>query len=296
MTALLRHAGATTHLPADIPALMEIVRSVLIHPFELREKPHSTRSQGLQVRRADALLGLITALDPSPLTVQRPPSRRVVGNCRHFAVLLCALLRQQGIPARARVGFAHYLDRPKWTDHWVCEYWLAKEHRWVRVDPGLGPSQARFLQVTFQPGDVPTSQFLSGSQMWLACRSEQIDPSLCGFLRWRGWWWVRSRLLQDIAALNKMELLPWDGWWGSLLMEPEANLTKTHLDLLDTVATVATAEGFSELRQLYVTEPWLTVPESVSFVDLRRVGPASETTGRTASAKRRKQPGGGAGS
>jgi len=29
-----------------------------------------------------------------------------------------------------------------------------------------------------------------------------------------GWWWVAGNLVRDVAALSKMELLPWDVWGG----------------------------------------------------------------------------------
>ncbi|WP_246003264.1 transglutaminase-like domain-containing protein [Nocardia tenerifensis] len=55
-----------------------------------------------------------------PLDVAREPSRRVIGTCRHFAVLSCALLRNRGIPSRVR--FRHLLPArpgPRSLDHRV---------------------------------------------------------------------------------------------------------------------------------------------------------------------------------
>ena len=59
--------------------------------------------------------------DPAPLTVAREPAQRLVGNCRDHAVLFTSLLRQQGVPARVRVGFATYLTDRIHCDHWIVE-------------------------------------------------------------------------------------------------------------------------------------------------------------------------------
>ncbi|WP_269803231.1 transglutaminase domain-containing protein [Streptomyces sp. Go-475] len=49
----------------------------------------------------------------------RPPEHRVVGTCRHFAILACAFLRARGIPARARCGFGTYCAEGRGLDHWI---------------------------------------------------------------------------------------------------------------------------------------------------------------------------------
>jgi len=46
-------------------------------------------------------------------------------------------MRHKGIPSRVRCGFANYFERGKHVDHWVAEYWLASEHRWLLVDAEL---------------------------------------------------------------------------------------------------------------------------------------------------------------
>jgi hypothetical protein len=54
-----------------------------------------------QIRPAGELVAALLRMVTAPLTEIRAPRDRVVGTCRHFAVLSCALLRRQGIAARA---------------------------------------------------------------------------------------------------------------------------------------------------------------------------------------------------
>lgn len=76
-------------------------------------------------------------MNDSPLTLARPLEERLVGNCRNFSTMLCAMLRYRGVPARARRGFGTYFEPNQYMDHWVCEYWKADEQRWVMVARAL---------------------------------------------------------------------------------------------------------------------------------------------------------------
>ena len=79
-------------------------------------------------RPASALLQRVLELDGvTPLNEPRPPQQRVVGTCRHFAVLATAFLRAAGVPARARCGFATYFVPPRKVDHWIVEYWSSEQ-------------------------------------------------------------------------------------------------------------------------------------------------------------------------
>src|SRR5262245_33552768 len=71
----------------------------------------SDRRQELQLRPAADMLERIRQLDRRPLGEARPPEQRLVGICRDFSVLACALLRHAGVPARARCGFGTYFER-----------------------------------------------------------------------------------------------------------------------------------------------------------------------------------------
>jgi transglutaminase-like putative cysteine protease len=72
-------------------------------------------------------------VNPAPVGTGRQPGQRVVGTCRHFAVLSGAFLRSRGIAARVRCGFATYFQPGHGLDHWVTEY-RDGDGRWVRID------------------------------------------------------------------------------------------------------------------------------------------------------------------
>src|SRR5471032_3206140 len=127
------------------------------------------------IRSARAFIEVLTGLDPRPLHEPRPPLLRVVGTCRHFALLGCALLRLRGIPARARCGFATYFIKGKSVDHWVVEYWRDSDSRWVRVD-------AEVLGTALVPDatDLAVDEFLTGGEAWQRHRAGSIGPDLFG--------------------------------------------------------------------------------------------------------------------
>jgi hypothetical protein len=125
----------------------------------------------------------IQELDPRPLTEERPPERRLIGNCRDSAVLFCAILRHQGRPARARAGFATYFQPGFFGDHWVCEPWEAERQRWVSVDPDISPDPALW---GFDTLDVPADRLLVAGRAWQACRAENADPVRFGMPQFPG--------------------------------------------------------------------------------------------------------------
>jgi Transglutaminase-like superfamily len=207
------------------------------------------------------MLGRLAELDARPLTEPRPPERRVVGCCRDFTVLLCSLARHRGIPVRARVGFARYFVPDFCVDHEIVEWWDASQRRWRLVDPQLSGRHLVHYRIGFDPLDVPRDQFVVGGRAWQLCRKGEADPDTFGLapeLPWpRGMDFVRGHVIQDLAALNKVELLLWDVW-GLMLAD-----AGTDLALLDEVAErTQVQDGFADLRRLYDT-PGLAVPGRV---------------------------------
>ncbi|NDJ74911.1 MAG: transglutaminase domain-containing protein [Chloroflexi bacterium] len=264
------HAVMLNDLPSGIPALVQVVQNNLIHIWwteryglQLPEE----RKREAQIRRFSTMLAYIKTVDDRPLTIARPMEQRLVHNCRHFSVFLCALLRHQGIPARPRCGFATYFAPNHHEDHWVCEYWDAGQGRWVLVDAQLDAFQQNALSVSFDPLDVPRDQFLTGGVAWQICRRDEADPNTFGIFHLKGMWFVQGNLVRDLAALNRMELLPWDNW--GVMDGPDADTEET-LALMDQTAVITLADNgsFAEMRAFYEGDERLRVPDVIrSYVD-----------------------------
>lgn len=208
-----------------------------------------------QIRPAGRLIDALLALDSAPLTSPREPGTRVVGTCRHFAVISCALLRHRGIPARVRCGFATYFQPGQGLDHWITEYWSAAGDRWVRVD-----SEIFGADVLEHPEDLGPGEFLSGGEAWQAFRREEVDASTFGVYGTDNWGAaeIRGNVVKDLAALNKVETLPWDEW-GRMTAAYAGETGADYDELLDTVAATCAADDPGALAALYEHGD-LTVP------------------------------------
>ncbi len=149
-----------------------------------------------------------------------------------------------------------------YEDHWVCEYWNAAQQRWILVDAQLDQVQREVLNIQFEPLDVPHDQFITGGQAWQMIRSGGADPDTFGIFEWHGRWFVQGDLVRDFLSLNKIEILPWDGW--GLMAGPEDGVSTTDLTLLDRMAalTLAGDSAFDDIRSLYAADPRLhTMPD-----------------------------------
>jgi hypothetical protein len=256
LTAPAVAAALLDGLPDDIRGIVDAVQSNLAHIFWLHVfdlEATETRNAQVQVRAAAEMLRQIHANDPAPLTTARPPAQRYTCNCRNFSTLTCALLRHKGIPARARCGFGLYFTGPddqiKYCDHWVVEYWHAGESRWVQTDTQLDAAQRDILKIDFDPLDTPHDRFLNAGRAWQLCRVGGADPDTFGIFELHGWWFIAGNLVRDLAALNKVELMPWDGW-GVMLDEAPV---EEKFELLDRVAEMVLADNdrFDEMRAFY---------------------------------------------
>ena len=270
LTDLTAHRPLVDALPTALRDLCGVVQGLVIHPFFAQLyglAPAAVRLDELETRTASAMVDRILALDSRPLGEPRPPERRFVGNCRHFTVLLCALLRARGGAARARCGFGAYFNPARFEDHWVCEVWDEAGEGWRLVDAQLDAVQRDALHVAFDPLDVPRAQFVVAGAAWQRCRSGQVDPQRFGIADLRGLWFVRGNLVRDLAALAKRELLPWDGWG---IMATREDGDAAEMALLDYVAELTQAgdERHGELLQVQSAEPGLRLPRVVVSFNL----------------------------
>lgn len=254
-------------LPHDIDGLCRVVQGLIIH-YRGGEMFNYTipdeRKVEIDTRYVPQMLARIQELDTRHLTEERPPERRLVGCCRDFATLFCSMARYRGIPTRTRIGFAAYFDPAFYHDHEIAECWDVDEQRWRLIDPEMSPLHVRENKIAFDVHDVPRDQFMVGGLVWQMYRSDQTDPNLYGVdpgSDIKGAWFIRHKLIQDLAAQNEKELLLWDGW-GLMLKE---ELSEDDLALLDKLATLTQGgnDTFDEIRAVYESDERLRVPPVV---------------------------------
>jgi hypothetical protein len=267
-------------LPTDIHSLASVVRGLLFHyaeggmyHFEVsRERVISD-----EARCVEEMLARILALNDQPLTVARPLSERLVGCCRDYSLLLTAMLRHQGIPARPRFGFSRYFNPAFGHDHVVTEYWDQQQGRWLLVDAQQDELHVQANKLTFDPHDIPHTQFPFAGRVWQQARTGKIDPNSYGYDPANGGWWViQQYLVHDLAALNKREMLIGDLWGLGEVGRGERASPEENL-LLDEVAalTLKNDDAFTALRACYEDNGCLRVPSlitSYNLADQRRDG------------------------
>jgi len=271
MTSPGRYAALFDDLPEDVAQLAAVAQGLIIHEHltHLYDVTLSAADRGsVHVRPVEDLLGLIAAQDPRPLRVAREPAARIAGNCRHFSVMMVAMLRFRGIPARARCGFGAYFVDGLFEDHWVCEYWDGSSERWKLVDGQIDDAQRGLFGIGFDLTDVPRDEFVIAGDAWVRCREGAADPAAFGlsFLKEAGSWWIAANLMRDAASLDNLELLPWDCW--GVMPEPDVAISADDQVLFDQLAGYTRlADDAFELRQrLCAEDERIRVPQRVRNV------------------------------
>ena len=255
MTDVSDRADLLGDVPEAPVAIAATVRGLLMHPhwavaYDVEVTPD--RQAELQARGARAMLDGILALDDRPLTEPRDPTDRFLGNCRDFTTLTTALLRRAGTPARARCGFAGYFEKGKWVDHWIVEHWNGD--RWQVLDAQIDDLQRELTGLEPDPADLPPGFFLTAPEAWLRCRAGEFDGDDFGILDMWGDWFIAGNVGRDLAALNKVEMLPWDDW-GALSGDAES----ADVGLVDEIAALIDAGDTLAVRSRYEADPSLQV-------------------------------------
>jgi hypothetical protein len=76
-------------------------------------------------------------------------------------------------------------------------------------------------------------------------------------------WFVAPSVIRDLAALNKVETLPWDIWGA--MPRSDAMLDDDALAYFDQLAAIAADPdaNFAKLRQLYREDARVRIPPTV---------------------------------
>lgn len=253
----------------DIREVVDVVQGLLV--YDLVAEPlygielTPQQAEAIHERYTDRLLGIARTLDPRPLNEPRPPSNRVGARCDAFSRLTVALLRNAGVPARARCGFGAYFQPPWLEDHWVAEYWNADEERWQMVDAQLDTTWQQMIGFSGDPLAITPSEFVTAGHAWQGWRNGDLDAGRCGLtsIDEHGAHWIAGNLRLDFASLNKVEMLPWDVWGEH--WKPGEEPTGAQLELFDEVASLTANPDarFAQLRNRYEIDDALRMDGTV---------------------------------
>jgi hypothetical protein len=266
-----KYSASFKNLPSGLKELVEVIQGLVIYDVVADDfygfKIPKKRLNEIHLRTVEQMLETIFELDERPLTELRPLNKRLVGRCHHFMMLLLSVLRAQGVPARARCGFGAYFNPGYFEDHWVVEYWDMTKNSWLLVDTQLDEVWRKNLKIQFDTLNVPRTQFLVAGDAWGLCRQGKMDHTKFGieFENLRGLWYIGGNLVRDLAALNKMEMLPWDVWGAQIQPPPEGKLGPHEIKYFDKLAPFSRSpsSSFPEVQRIYNNASGLKVPDVV---------------------------------
>ena len=228
------------NIPNDIKSICEFVQNLLIHAYWVEmydcSFDESTKFKEMQLRYVSDILKLAESKSSNHISSPRTPKDRVVSICRDFSLMICAILRVKGIPARLRCGFATYLTPNHFEDHWVCEYWSEKESKWVMVDAQLDSLHREVLKIDFDPCNVPSNKFIFAGKAWKLCREGKANPENFGINDFNGLVFIKGNVIRDVFSIAKTELLAWDTGWGILKEYITPVADETEFAVLDKLA------------------------------------------------------------
>ncbi len=221
--------------PADPRAAAAAVRGLVTHYRADAGSYPAERKGEIDTRWISDVLAVLAGRGVVDLTAALPPAERFVGCCRDFSLLFVAALRELGVPARTRVGFADYFRPDFHVDHVVAEY--HDGDRWVRVDPELSPGST-----PFDAGDMdrgPRGPFRTAATVWTQFRAGGIDDEeiqrfgVDPALPYRGPQFVAGYVVTELAHLHGNELLLWDVWGAMDSLDDPAGIDRLAALLLD---------------------------------------------------------------
>jgi hypothetical protein len=267
-----KHAPLFDGLPADPAGVARVVQGLMIHEFLVGAYGVTLAEEDrdrVNLRRVEQVLDAVVSRDDRPLDVPREPAQRIATNCRGFTVMAVAMLRSKGVPARGRCGFGAYFSEGLFEDHWVVEFWDAGQRRWRLMDAQIDEKQRGMFKIDFDLTDVPRDRFVVAGDAWDQVRAGQADPAKYGLssINESGDWWIAANLMRDAAALDNIELLPWDVWGA--MPEPEDKVDEA---LFDELAAAVREPSLPEVRRLLQDER-LRVPDEVYNVQHRQKEP-----------------------
>lgn len=260
-------------LPKCPDKLFLLVQNLVVHEMECKLGNYAfakNRFAEINIRDTNTMLERIIELNSSSLFTNRPVSERLICSCRGASLLYVSLLRQVGISARLRVGFINYNPVANFNvDHVIVEFYdeVTSLWRWADI---LVTSEFRLHNikaVNIIGNDIKNGEFISVEDAWVIFRQHSNLGESFGvglFKSRRGGFTIRNKLLHELAARLKIEMLPGDLWGYMLFEGPSINPSDlVQLDLLDSLASALLVDDLGWLRQIYCSNAAVRVPSIV---------------------------------
>lgn len=176
-------------LPDEIPVLGRLVCSQVIHRVTLMEGNTNANEDLLygdmsrypwyRMRCEDdvfltaaAMTAELFRMDERGFVKDRKVEDKLVVTCRYVSVLMSAILKAKGIPARCRAGFAPYFKEGVSMDHWMNQYYSEEEGRWVTFDADGFYEEGGMPLSQY---DMPPDSFDWVAEAWIALRCGKTD-------------------------------------------------------------------------------------------------------------------------
>lgn len=252
-----RYAALIRDLPSDLASICTVARNVIAHyRFSTVPLP-SASNDDINARWLHRILEIDQGRHGIPLQDERAEADRVQGCCRDQVLLAVGILREHGIPARSRLGFAEYFSGDRRQDHVVAEAWLSS--RWVRFDPSLPGPREKLAD----PYDISTaidSPFLTAAAAWIGYRQHGRPIDDLGIripsAEFTGAPFVLTYLIMDVAHRFGDELLLWDYWGAMPLPGREVDVELGDM-LSDLVVRADDGDAVAErrLEDIHRTDP-----------------------------------------
>jgi hypothetical protein len=114
---------------------------------------------------------------------------------------------------------------------------------------------------------VPRDKFVIAGDAWAQVRAGSADPDRYGLssIGESGDWWIAGNLMRDAAALDNVELLPWDVWGA--MPKPDEEFDPA---LFEELATATREPSIDDVRRL-MQDDRLHVPGEVFNVQHKRL-------------------------
>ena len=242
------HAPLLAALPTDPAALSAVARNVIVHYRADAEGLPSSSDDDIDLRWVSRMLEVDQRRHPQPLAQTRPRTERLQGCCRDHTLLCVAALREHGVPARSRVGFAGYFVDGWHHDHVIVEAWV--DGRWRRFDPEVGeplPHLPTPMDMPVAAADEPG--FVSAAAAWAAHRAGRIDAETYGVDPHvpvvRGERFLADEVIYEVAHRFGDELLLWDVW--GRMAEPGTPVDPDRAVWVDEIAALLLAADAGDL-------------------------------------------------